>query len=135
MIGIKPLTGWGLMGVWEHSFEFIDYYARESHGHNLWIGFTVTLGFVGLSLYLYMKTYLFRSLKMLYFRECRLAALLAGIQFLIIGHGIVDFTIMAPQTGILFMASSALITSLAMEYRKLSSYSNNTVYNSLPRVG
>ena len=42
--------------------------------------------------------------------------MLAGIQAVIIGHGLVDFTMIVPQIGLLFIASAALISALVKQY-------------------
>ena len=44
--------------------------------------------------------------------------MLASIQAVIIGHGLVDFTMIAQQTGLLFIASSAIISALANQYNE-----------------
>jgi putative inorganic carbon (HCO3(-)) transporter len=114
MIKIKPITGWGLMGITEHGAYFMKeyYYATLYHGHNIWITIMTLLGTVGLIIYAYMKINLFRNLKILRAQNCRLVPMLAGIQAVIIGHGLVDFTMIAPQTGLLFIACSAIISTL-----------------------
>ena len=129
MIKLKPFTGWGLMGIQVHGAEFMKgcYYATMYHGHNIWITFMTTLGAVGLFIYAYMKINLFRNLKMLYTQKCRLVPMLAGIQAVIIGHGMVDFTMIAPQTGLLFIACSAMISSLAQQ--RNSSLVNDCLYD------
>ncbi len=68
MIQIKPITGWGLMGITEHGADFMKgyYYATLYHGHNIWITITTTLGVVGLFIYTYMKINLFRDLLILH---------------------------------------------------------------------
>lgn len=118
MIIIKPFTGWGLMGIIDHGADFMKgyYYATLYHGHNIWITIMTTLGFIGLTIYAYMKINLFRNLKMLHVQNCRLVPMLAGIQAVIIGHGLVDFTLIAPQTGLLFIASSAIVSTLVKQY-------------------
>lgn len=118
MIKLKPVTGWGLMGITDHGATFMKgyYYATLYHGHNIWITIMTSLGTVGLLIYAYMKINLFRDLKILYAQNCRLVPMLTGIQAVIIGHGFVDFTMIAPQTGLLFIASSALISTLAKQY-------------------
>ena len=85
MIKIKPLTGWGLMGITNHGAEFMKgyYYATLYHGHNIWITITTTLGALGLFIYGYMKINLFRNLKMLHSQNCRVVPMLAGIQAVI----------------------------------------------------
>ena len=92
------------------------YYATLYHGHNIWITIMTTLGVVGLFIYTYMKINLFRDLKILHAQNCRLVPMLAGIQAVIIGHGLVDFTMIAPQTGLLFIASSAIINALIKQH-------------------
>lgn len=124
MIEDKPVTGWGLMTFLSPHTEYIGgdyYYDTMYHAHNIWITFTTTLGSVGLLIYLYMKFNLFKDLKLLYDRKSTLTAMLAGIEVLILGHGMVDFTMIAPQTGILFIGCSAIISSLALQYSHSSS--------------
>ena len=53
---------------------------------------------------------------MLYSQKCRLVPMLAGIQAVIIGHGLVDFTMIAPQTGLLFVGCSGVISVLAKQH-------------------
>jgi putative inorganic carbon (hco3(-)) transporter len=137
MFTIKPLSGWGLTGIHDKAIYFINYNTIVFHGHNIWITIVTSFGLVGLSIYAYMKYSLFQSLKMLYNRNCRLVPLLAAVQGLIIGHGFVDFTMMAPQAGLLFICCSALISSLDMQYS--GSYARSALpalrYNSLSHLG
>lgn len=115
MIKLKPIKGWGIMGIFESGSNFISYDGLVYHGHNIWINFLTTLGIVGLSIYMYMKFYIYKSLWILYTQNSRLVPLLIGIQALIISHGIVDFTMLAPQSGLIFMSTSAIIASLATQ--------------------
>lgn len=137
MFKLKPFSGWGLMGIYDKGLYFIDYGTRVLHGHNIWITIATSFGGVGLSIYACMKYYLYDSLKVLYNRNCRLVPLLAAVQGFIVAHGLVDFTIMAPQAGLLFISCSALISSLDMQYN--GSYARNTMpavrYNSLSHLG
>lgn len=123
MIEDKPVAGWGLMAFLNPHTEYLGeyYYDTLYHAHNIWITFTATLGSVGLIIYLYMKFNLFKDLKLLYQRNSRLTAMLAGIEVLILGHGMVDFTMIAPQTGIMFIGCSAIISTLALQYSHSSS--------------
>lgn len=116
MFKVKPVTGWGLMGIYFASSDIFHYYTREPHAHNIWLTIATTLGVVGLLVYIYMKYYLFECIRFLSSRQCRLVPLLAGIQALIIGHGFVDFTVMTPQGSMLFFGCSALISALALQY-------------------
>ncbi|MBU3099959.1 MULTISPECIES: O-antigen ligase family protein [Clostridium] len=131
MIRIKPFTGWGLMGITEHGADFMKgyFYATLYHGHNIWITIMTTLGGVGLLIYAYLKINLFRNLKILYAQKCRVVPMLAGIQAVIIGHGLVDFTMIAPQTGLLFIASSAIISSLVKQDNSPSFYDDSNDSN------
>lgn len=122
MIEDKPVTGWGMMTFLRPQHDYLggNYYETLYHAHNIWLTFTATIGGVGLFIYLYMKFNLYKSIKLLYHKNCRMAPMLAGIQVLIIGHGVVDFTMMAPQTGIMFIGCSAIISTLSMQYSKSS---------------
>lgn len=108
MFDEKPILGWGLLGILQQTYEI--------HAHNIWITLLATLGLVGLSIYLCIKYYLFKSLMILNAKGCRFVPLLASLHALIIVHGIVDFTMIAPQSGLLFFVSSALISGLAKNY-------------------
>ncbi len=116
MIKLKPIKGWGLMGILESGTNFINYDGLVYHAHNIWINFMATLGIVGLSIYMYMRFYLYKSLWALYTQGSKLLPLLAGIQALILGHGLVDFTMLAPQSGLIYISTSAIISSLATQY-------------------
>lgn len=129
MIKLKPLKGWGIFGIFENAKRFISYEGTVYHGHNIWINFLTSLGIIGLSIYMYLKFNLYRNLWALYTQNSRLVPLLMGIQALIIGHGFVDFTMLAPQSGLIFIATSAITSSLAIHY-EMALESNNLV-NSL----
>lgn len=116
MIKLKPIKGWGILGILESGGKFISYDGPVYHGHNIWINFLTTLGIVGLSIYMYLKFHLYKSLWVLYTQNSRLVPLLTAIQALILGHGLIDFTMLAPQSGLIFMSTSAIISSLAMHY-------------------
>lgn len=117
MIKLKPIFGWGLMGIYENSSHFLQNNKVVFHGHNLWISFATTLGSIGLIIYFYLKYHIYKGIKVLYTNNCSLTPLLSGIQAVVIGQGLVDFTIMTPQSGILFIASAALIFSLGKSYK------------------
>lgn len=103
----KPISGWGLLGIYRNFGEI--------HGHNIWLTVAATLGTVGLSAYFYLKYHLVQGLKFLHENKCALTPLLAAIQALIIGHGLVDFIILVPQGGLLFFATSGLIFAMTGE--------------------
>lgn len=118
----KPLTGWGLLGVYFADPKLYLYHTREFHAHNIWITVSATLGVVGLGIYVYMRYNLYKTLKMLWDSKCRLVPLLMAIQAVIIGHGIVDFPLMTPQGGFIFFGSSALVYALAIQYNSSRSH-------------
>ncbi|PKM93498.1 MAG: hypothetical protein CVU84_15070 [Firmicutes bacterium HGW-Firmicutes-1] len=106
----KPLLGWGLFGIFNQ--------IGEIHGHNIWITLLTTLGFTGLCIYLSMKLYLMKGIMSLYSKGSTIVPLLAAIQAFIIGHGLVDFTLLLPQTGMLFFTTSAIISGLDQKYNE-----------------
>lgn len=109
-----PLFGVGLLGIFERTGEI--------HSHNIWISLLGMLGIVGFGLYLGMKLYLYNSLLKLKEVGCKLLPLLGAIQALVVGHGLVDFTVMTPQGGLLFVAASGLICGLARPHERYHSF-------------
>lgn len=137
MFKLKPFTGWGIMGIYFADGDVYQY-IRTFHGHNIWITLATTLGVVGLGVFLYLQGYIFEQINLLRDNSSKLVPLLAGIQLLIMGQGLMDFTIMNPQGGIIFFGCSAIITALAAQYSTVpvESYSfaplksKNRYYNS-----
>ena len=129
MIKMKPIKGWGILGIFENGKKFISYEGIVYHGHNIWIHFLTTLGVIGLSIYMYLKFHIYKNLWVLYTQNSRLVPLLMGIQALIIGHGLVDISMLAPQSGLIFISTSAIISSLAMHYE--IALEGNDLVNSL----
>lgn len=115
MFMYKPITGWGLLGIFYAGGD-VYHYTRTYHAHNFWISIATTLGVVGLSVFVYMKYHLLKDLKLLSQNNCRLTPLLAGLIAIILGQGLIDFTIMNPQGGIIFFGASAMISGLAFQY-------------------
>lgn len=120
MFKMKPITGWGLMGIYFADGNIWNYHVRQPHAHNIWITIAATLGFVGLSIYIYMTQYIFKCTRLLFINRSNLLPLLASIQAIVIGHGLVDFTTMTPQGGIIYIGCSAMIASLAMQHSRAS---------------
>lgn len=100
------LMGVGLFGVFERTGEI--------HSHNIWISLLAMLGIVGFGLYLGVKLYLYNGLLKLREMGITLMPLLASIQALIVGHGLVDFTLMTPQGGLMFIGAAGIITALVL---------------------
>lgn len=110
----NALFGVGLLGIYEHTGEI--------HSHNIWISFLGMLGVVGFGLYLGMKLYLYNGLLKIKAMGCKLLPLLAAVQALVVGHGTVDFTILTPQGGLMFIAASGLISGLILPLESYKSF-------------
>lgn len=104
----KPISGWGLLGIYR--------YSGEIHGHNIWFTIAASLGSVGLCAFFYLKYHLIRNLQVLYRNGSSITALLAAVQAMIVGQGLVDFIILVPQGGLIFFATSGFIFSIAGEF-------------------
>ncbi len=115
MIEKKPLTGWGMLGTIEHGNEFSRYSRVINHSHNIWLSLLTSLGVVGILVYLYMRANIYKNLIYLYKAGYSSVALLMAMQTVVLVHGFIDFTIITPQIGILFIGSSSIITTLAKE--------------------
>lgn len=122
MILLKPIIGWGMMGMMEKGSNFV--FSSEPHlhnkiitflihPHNLWLAFWVGLGLVGLIIYLYIKLNLYRDMIKLYKKHNRILPLIASINTMIVIQGMVDCTLYAPQLGILFVATGAITYNMA----------------------
>lgn len=136
MFNEKPLTGWGLMGTIEHGKEFISYSGIVHHSHNIWLAILTSLGVVGLMVYLIMRLQIYKNIIQLLIKDSRSSIqLLIAIQVIIIIHGLVDFTIIVPQIGGVFIATSAMITALAKDVvsfnGNMSSYMSFELNNKL----
>lgn len=117
MVNEKPLTGWGLMGTIEHGKEFISYSGIVHHSHNIWLAILTSLGVVGLIIYIIMRLQIYKNIVHLLMKDSsNCIQLLIAIQVIIIIHGLVDFTIIVPQVGGVFIATSAMITALAKDF-------------------
>lgn len=131
MILKKPMLGWGLMGMYEKGTLFFDKLGTVVHAHNMWLSILSALGISGFYVYLVMKSYIVYELAMLKKSKSSLTPLLASIQVLVVVHGLVDFIICVPQTGILFISCSAFISSLsgslstAPRFQQLSKWSTS----------
>lgn len=119
MFMLKPITGWGLMGIY-YADPKIYHYLRVFHAHNLWLTMATTLGVFGLAILGWLKWSLLQEIRNLYERQCRLTPLLGGIIAMIFGQGLFDFTIMSPQIGLLLIGSWSFVYSLSYSYRHVT---------------
>lgn len=122
MILLKPIIGWGMMGMMEHGSNFV--FSSEPHlhnkiitflihPHNLWLAFFVSLGVVGFIIYVYIKFNLYKDMIKLYKKHNTVLPLIASINSMIVIQGIVDCTLYAPQLGILFVVIGAITYNIS----------------------
>ena len=117
MFLLKPITGWGIMGIY-YADHTVYNYLQVFHAHNIYLTIATTLGSIGLFIVLWMHWNLFQEIRLLYNHQSQLVPLLSGIQGMVFGQGIFDFTIMSPQIGLLYIGSSAMISGIAYQYAK-----------------
>ena len=84
------------------------------HAHNILLGVATEFGVVGLVLFLLMigmTVYRARKWRKMAIRleEKRLSGMMLSLIFAFLGHGMYDYTIIAPQVGSLFFLSVILI--------------------------
>lgn len=108
----KPILGWGIFGTKEAGKYYIGG-KGNIHSHNLWLSFIVMTGVVGLVIYLTIKGKMYLNLYKLYRDKNQLVPLFVGINSVFVVHGLIDFTIMAPQLGIIFVCTSAFVNTFA----------------------
>ncbi|MDD2497743.1 MAG: O-antigen ligase family protein, partial [Desulfitobacteriaceae bacterium] len=111
----KPVTGWGLMGIY-FADSNVYQYLRILHAHNVILSLMTMLGSIGLAIFAWMEWRLLQDIIFLREKKCRLVPLLAGIHAIFIGHGLFDFTMMGQQIGILFIACSAIVGGLTRSF-------------------
>ena len=122
MILKKPITGWGILGMMQRGSNFVysddpslhnKIIAFLFHPHNLWLTFLVTLGVVGLLIYLYIKFNLYKDMVELYKQHNKMLPLIASINAMVIIQGIVDCTLYAPQLTIIFIFMGTITYNMA----------------------
>lgn len=119
MIKEKPLGGWGLLATIELGEAILPHYNMPTiHVHNLWLTLLTTMGVIGLSIYLYIKIRLFKDIILLYNNNKDLSLLMLSINIIVIIQGLVDVSLYAPQIGIVFSISGAIVAKLASDTRK-----------------
>lgn len=106
----KPLFGWGLLGIYEQTGEI--------HAHNIWISILGMLGVVGLSLFMGIIVYMFKNVQVLQMHGNALVPLMVSILAMMFGHGVVDFTVLTPQGGMLFVVTAGLLSAMALKYER-----------------
>ncbi len=103
IISKSPIYGCGILGIYP--------ILHEVHGHNLLISISASLGLLGLLVTLYLLLYIVRTLWRLNQNRVRMAPVLTSLQVFLLAHSVVDFTIIAPQIGIMFFGTCAVITT------------------------
>lgn len=124
MISQKPLMGWGTLSTLEHGNEFFYNNGNSIHSHNIYLTFLVSTGIVGLLMYLYIKVKLFQDFFSLYKMKEPLLPLLVALNLILIVQGLVDCALYAPQLGILFITTCAIIFNLSHGKVKVEGNSN-----------
>lgn len=119
MISQKPLMGWGTLATLEYGKEFFYNNGNSIHSHNIYLTFFVSMGIVGLCIYLYIKFKLFKDLFKLYKVKEPLLPLLVSLNVVVIVQGLVDCSLYAPQLGILFISTCAITFNLSHEKVKV----------------
>uniref|UniRef100_UPI0026374645 O-antigen ligase family protein n=1 Tax=uncultured Clostridium sp. TaxID=59620 RepID=UPI0026374645 len=118
----KPITGWGMLGMLQHGSNFVysdqpELYNKIItflvHPHNLWLTFLVTLGIVGLVIYLYIKFNLYKDMINLYKKHNKMLPLIAAMNTMVVVQGMVDCTLYAPQLGATFVCMGAITYNMA----------------------
>ncbi|MCI9069774.1 O-antigen ligase family protein [Clostridium sp.] len=122
MVFEKPITGWGMLGMLQHGSNFVysdqpELYNKIItflvHPHNLWLTFLVTLGIVGLAIYLYIKFNLYKDMINLYKKHNKMLPLIAAMNTMVVVQGMVDCTLYAPQLGATFVCMGAITYNMA----------------------
>ena len=132
MIAQKPLTGWGTLATLEHGKEFFYNNGNSIHSHNIYLTFWVSTGLIGLCMYLYIKLKMFKDLFKLYKTKEPLVPLLVALNVIVIVQGLVDCSLYAPQLGILFMSTCAIVFNLShgklkVENKRKRKYKGNVI--------
>ncbi len=127
MVFEKPITGWGMLGMLQHGSNFVysdqpELYNKIItflvHPHNLWLTFLVTLGIVGLAIYLYIKFNLYKDMINLYKKHNKMLPLIAAMNTMVVVQGMVDCTLYAPQLGATFVCMGAITYNMAKDDKK-----------------
>jgi O-antigen ligase len=106
----NPIFGVGLLGIYFKT-GFV-------HAHNIFLTILTSLGIVGFSTLSYILFYTFKYIRALNKLNVPSIPLFAAIILNVMGHGIVDATIITPQGGILFIFSMGTIFNLASRYEE-----------------
>jgi O-antigen ligase len=111
MILEKPVIGWGFLGTYSYPG------LKEFHSHNILLTIGSSLGFVGLTIFIFMNYYLIKELLHLKNNKFTLTPLFASIIVLIFVQGIFDCTIVNPQSGVIYFGLASIINGVAYQYK------------------
>lgn len=107
MISEKPLLGSGFMGILDR--------IGEPHAHNIWISMTTSLGFVGLAVLIVFSIVVFKYGLHTIKEKVSMSRLNMSIMAILFIHGFVDFTLLAPQTSVLFLGVAQMMYLLSKQ--------------------
>lgn len=111
MISEKPWFGSGFWGIYDRM--------GEPHAHNIWISITTSLGFFGLLILMVFSYFVLKESVQIIRAKMSMSRLSLSILAILFVHGIVDFTLLAPQTSVLFFGTVQFIHLLS---RQTSAY-------------
>lgn len=103
----RPVFGWGLWGAMEN--------IGNIHSHNAWVSIVFFFGGVGFLSYCSWKIPLLVALWRKHVQGPGPALLLIASHGLVLVHGLVDFTWMTPQGGMLFFGLCGMTAGLCRE--------------------
>ncbi|MCC2685164.1 MAG: O-antigen ligase family protein [Paenibacillaceae bacterium] len=111
-----PLDGVGLANTYFVDAVETSYY-RIAHAHNTVLAMFVELGVVGGAIFLWMHWSVARNVFGLYRANHRSIPLIFGTFTFFFVHGLVDYTLLAPQVGIVYIALTGLVMRLWKEHQ------------------
>jgi O-antigen ligase len=109
-----PVEGVGLANTYFVDAIETGYY-RIAHAHNTILAVFVELGTVGGVLFLWMHWSVVKSLLYLNRANHRTVPVLLGLFSCFFVHGLVDYTIMAPQIGLIYIVLTGFVLRLHQE--------------------
>lgn len=112
MISEKPLFGSGFLGIYEKM--------GEPHAHNIWISLTTSLGFTSLIVLTIFSVIIVKHGIYIIKENVNMGRLTMSMMAILFVHGFVDFTLLAPQTSVLFFATAEIIYLLSKQTSELN---------------
>lgn len=105
MIHEKPIFGSGFYGIYQRM--------GEPHAHNIFISITTSLGVAGLIAGIALSLFCLKDGIHIVRHKVPMSRLLLSVMAVLFIHGLVDFTLLAPQTSVLFFGTMQLMRLLS----------------------